>query len=181
MATVLIGFAAQGWAWADVVRLKDARREFAFSNGMQAVMDTSARAKPPSSAFHLRFYRDGQLLADYPGMAFDHLVASPDGRWIVGLSNAGVPGTAAAVFTADGALRLLASHNIAFEYCAESIRLLKQWYDKVDPNLVFDSTLALGGVSLRDCKGRQRSLLQILSDATQQTLEMQRLLTNAPR
>ena len=170
-------------AWADVIALQDSRQQYKLANGVQAVV-TITKARSASSlqdAFHLTFYRGAQRLAEYPGLDFTDWAVSPDGKLIVALSNSGIPVSAVAIFTSEGVLRLVASHHDTdFNYCAQSISVLREWYDPQRPNVQFDKERGVAGISLRDCRGQQRPLLQILAEANQRRLDLERTLKEFP-
>lgn len=151
---------------ADSWSYKSSKREFKLSQGNRVVVTTDASKSTQSPEFHLKIYEGQKLLAHYPGLAFEHIAESPDGELFVGLSNRGIPGTAAAVFMRDGSLRVLAVHGLAqFDYCRKSATLAREWYDEKNPNVRFDGPPELGGITLRDCRGRQVSLLEVTANA----------------
>jgi hypothetical protein len=119
--------------------------------------------------------RDGEIQAQYKGIAFQHLFASPNNTIFVGLSNDGIPGTAIVVFDAEGDLRLLVNHeNAEFNYCRVSVTRVRDWYDAEDPNVKF--TPAATGrfplkISVRDCHGKIVDLWEVVAMAYSKALE----------
>lgn len=163
---VLLAFIVRT-ALADTWSFESSQREFKFDGEFRVVVITDARKDTQVPNFEVRIYSGAKLLALYPGIAFDHVIASPNGRLFVGLSNAGIPGTAAAVFTRDGRLLMLAMHGAAsFDYCEESITLVRRWYDEDNPDIRFDGPPEKGGITLRSCNGQRVSLLEVVAIAT---------------
>jgi hypothetical protein len=159
-------------ALADSWSFKSSEQEFKFSQGFRVVAATDARKSTQLPEFHVKIYEGKHLLAHFPGMNFEHLVASPDEKLFVGLSNDGIPGTAAVIFTRDGRLRFLAVHGLAeFDYCEKSITLVRRWYDGENPNVRFDGPKETGGITVRDCKGQQIPLLEVASRAYNRAFE----------
>ena len=159
-------------ALADSWSFKSSQREFKFSKGFRVLVTTDASKSTQSPEFHVKIYEGKRLLAHYPGLGFEHLVASPDEALFVGLSNRGIPGIAAVIFTRDGSLRLLALHGLAeFDYCKKSVTLARRWYDEENPNIRFDGPDETGGITVRDCKGQQVPLLQVISRAYNNALQ----------
>lgn len=155
---------------ADTWSFKSSEREFKLLQGIRVVVTTDASKSTQRPEFHLKIYEGQKLLAHYPGLAFEHIAGSPDGKFFVGLSNQGVPGTAAAVFTRNGSLRLLAIHGLAeFDYCEKTVTLFRRWYDEKNPNVRFDGPT--GGITVRDCKGQQVPLLEITAKAYNNALQ----------
>jgi hypothetical protein len=105
-----------------------------------------------------------RLLAQYSGLGFEELIASPDGTLFVGLSNTGIPGTAVAVFSSEGRLLLHVEHDVArFDYCDETITLVRNWYTPGKDSVQFGDGLA--DLSLLDCHGKRVNLLESVSQA----------------
>lgn len=154
-------------ALADTWSFESSQREFKFDDEFRVVVTTDAHKDTQVPDFEVRIYSGAKLLALYPGIAFDHVIASPNRKLFVGLSNAGIPGTAAAVFTLDGRLLLLATHGLAsFKYCEQSVTLLRRWYDEENPDVRFDAAPEEGGITLRSCSGQRVSLLEVVAIAT---------------
>lgn len=157
---------------ADTWSFTSSEREFKLLQGIRVVVTTDASKSTQRPEFHLKIYDGQKLLAHYPGLGFEHITGSPDGKVFVGLSNQGIPGTAAVVFTRNGNLRLLAIHGLAeFDYCEKTVTVVRRWYDDKNPNVRFDGPTETGGVTVRDCKGQQVPLLEITAKAYNNALQ----------
>ena len=127
--------------------------------------DARSNEQYPEWAIHI--YRGSELRALYRGVSFEVLAASDNNRVFVGISNSGLPDTAIIVFDADGNLRLLQRHvPNTFDYCQESITLVREWYDEEQPDLRFDydDDGDFRSISVRGCKGERIDLMSLLSD-----------------
>lgn len=133
------------------------------------VLITDGRADRKSPDFILQVFKNDQLQAQVHNVSFDQVFPSPDGRFFVGLSNRGIPGTAVVVFNDRGAITLLASHGIAeFDYCRKSVTVEREWYDNENPQVKFnvEPTLAgSAGITLRDCHGLTVDLADVVLKA----------------
>ncbi len=151
------------------------RKETRFGD-MRIVEIVDARKNPVYPDFSVEFWRGKTLLARYPGMGFDQMLASPDQQLFVGLSNDGIPGTAAAVFGPRGELRLVAMHDVAvFDYCEASVTRVRNWYDEKNTGLEFGTDADHGGIAItmRDCHGRRANLVSLVMDAYRRAADMQ--------
>lgn len=118
--------------------------------------------------FAVTIYQLGKMVALYKGVSYQKLFASPDNDLFVGLSNDGIPGTAVIIFDKSGNLRLEAKHGIArFQYCEESITLVRKWFDEDRPEVSFvqDNEGRLKTITLRDCKGNTVDLMKTILQA----------------
>ena len=114
--------------------------------------------------FAVKVYQGGRLLAQYGSIGFDELIASPDGSLFIGLSNSGIPGTAVVVFGRHGNLLLHVQHDVArFDYCDETISLVRDWYIAGRDSVQFGEGLA--EISLLDCRGKRVNLLDVVAEA----------------
>lgn len=148
-------------AGADTWSFESSEREFRFSEGFRFLVTVDASQSTQSPDFYVRVYDGERLLAHYPGFNFEHVIASPDEKLFVALSNRGVPGTAAAVFARDGGFRWLVTHGLAdFDYCGRSVILVRRWYDEKNPDVRFGDTGKADAITLRDCQGQRVSLLE---------------------
>lgn len=140
-----------------------------FEHGdVRVVLTTDARKNQQVPDFLLEIYSHGVRVAQIPGVSFEHLFASSDNYLFIGLSNRGLPGTAAVVFNAQGRLALLANHGLAeFDYCSRSVTLQRVWFDEDNPNVSF----RLGeqekepGIFVRSCSGKTIELLRTVQEA----------------
>jgi len=137
------------YAFGDVkiIRSRDARRDDQY----------------PDWAIHI--YRAGELRALYRGVSFEVLAASDDNRVFVGISNRGLPDTAIILFDSDGNLRAIRRHTPAkFDYCQESITIVREWYDAAQPDIRFeyDEKGEFRTISVRSCRGERLDLVPIL-------------------
>ncbi len=126
--------------------------------------------------FTVQILKSGELQAQYNGIAFQDVFASPDNTLFVGLSNDGLPGTAIVVFDAKGELQMLVNHNnVAFDYCSVSVTRVREWYNADNPNVTFSSLPAghsPAGISVRDCHGNMIDLWEITAKGYKNALEM---------
>jgi hypothetical protein len=162
---------ADSWRYDAKLERKEAR--FGDTRIVQIV---DARKNQVFPDFSVEFWRGKTLLARYPGMGFDQVLASPDQQLFVGLSNDGMPGTAAAVFGPRGDLRLVARHDMAvFDYCDASVTRVRHWYDEQNTGLEFNTDAAHGAIAitLRDCHGRRANLVSLVLDAYRRAAEIQ--------
>ena len=114
--------------------------------------------------FAVKVYQDGRLQAQYASIGFEELIASPDGSLFIGLSNSGIPGTAVVVFGRHGNLLLHVQHDVArFDYCDETITIIRDWYSEGENSVQFGAGLA--DISLLDCRGKRVNLLDVVAEA----------------
>lgn len=148
-------------------------KEYTFGD-VRVVMTTDATRNQGYPNFLFTVSKAGTEIARYPGMAFETVVASPDNRYFVGLSNSGLPGSAVIVFDASGKVLLLAGHNMAvFDYCHVSVTLARVWYDREKPEVEFklDGEGAEQGIYLHSCHGKRIELLRTVAEAYARTIE----------
>lgn len=90
------------------------------------------RRRPPHT---LSIHLDGALAAKYRNVGFEHLYASKDNRFIAGLSNEGIPGTAFVVFDAEGnLLREVKHEHMPYGiYTAHSVTIVRTWFESQRP------------------------------------------------
>jgi hypothetical protein len=152
--------AADSWQWrarTDVFEFGDGLRfEYRvrpFDGGRQAHTEVVVE-------------KQGKRLAGYSEMGFDRMYAAPDNGLFVAISNSGLPGTAVAVFAANGELWLYAKHDVAdFDYCERSITVVRAWFDDDNPDVQFDAELGLSGITLTDCHGKRINLQDTVAAA----------------
>jgi hypothetical protein len=154
---------ADSWKYSPKVEVERFRH-----GSTRVVLTTDARKNQRYPDFLFEVFTRGKQVARVPGVHFEHLFASKDNRLFVGLSNSGVPGTAAVVFTDKGKITLLADHGLAeFDYCSKSITLERVWYDDKSPNIKFQ----LGeqepkpGIYVQSCRGEEIELVKAVRDA----------------
>lgn len=156
-------------ALTDTWRFEPTVREQVFVFGkVRTVVTVDARQNQRSPKFRLEVFNAGKRVALIPGIAVEQVFASPDNSLFLGLSNSGIPGTAAIVFTAEGEVRLLATHSIAkFEYCSRSVTIERVWYDSANPSVrfVLEGTQPNQGIFLRGCGGKELELLGTVQQA----------------
>ena len=141
------------------------KQTFAFGE-VRSVVTTDARQDQRFPTFQLEVFKADRRVAIFPGIGFEQLFASRDHKLFLGLSNSGLPGTAAIVFTDNGEVRLLATHGLAkFEYCEESVTLQREWYDSQNPNVRFTFEGDKLGIFLRDCRGQEIELIRAVQQA----------------
>jgi hypothetical protein len=143
------------------------------------VQTTDGRLNRQYPQFTFQVFSKGILQAQVRNVSFEHFAASADGTLLVGLSNRGIPGSAAIVFNNRGAISLLATHGLAeFDYCSKSISIFRQWYDPEGPQINIDTgpgSVGTSGITLRDCKGKTVDL----ADAVLKAYGSSRALTVA--
>ena len=161
-------------ALSDSWRFPAGVREETFVHGkVRAVVTADARRNRHFPDFRLEVFKSGRRVAILPGVAVEQVFASPDNTLFVGLSNTGIPGTAVVVFSADGEVRLLATHQLAtFDYCQHSTTLLREWYDSSNPSVrfVFDGPASSQGIYLRSCRGQEVQLTRTVQEAFARSL-----------
>jgi hypothetical protein len=147
---------ADSWAYHDNVKV------WRFSKGFKVEAVTDAR-RDGSARHYVKIVNGSNVLAIFNGVGFETLVESPDQKVYVGLSNYGLPGTAAIVFGRDGNLILYAQHwGTHFAYCSASVTIERLWFSRANPDVQFDAD---GGVTLNDCEGKRVNLFQVVGEA----------------
>src|SRR3989442_6564906 len=112
LSFLLLNAHADSWSYDP----KASDREFKFG-ATRIVVTTDARENRKYPDFVLRIFSDQELRAQYRGIGFEQVFASPDNELFLGLSNRGIPDTAVVLFDKKGNLRLLATHGLAeFDY-----------------------------------------------------------------
>ncbi len=148
---------------ADSWSFESEERVVALPGGGRVVVSVDASRSTQQPDFEVVIESGNSPPVSHPGLWFRDVVASPDGLLIVGLSNRGIPDSAAAVFSLDGALLLIANHDAgALNYCKESVTLVREWYDGDDPDVHFGAPAEPGAITLRDCRGERLTLLEAL-------------------
>jgi hypothetical protein len=154
---------ADSWSYPRKVQ----RAKFVFGS-TRVALTMNARKNSKYPDFLLEIFKDGKQVARVPGVHFEKLFASKDRLVFVGLSNRGIPGTAAVVFTHDGVITLLAQHGLAeFDYCSKSITLERVWFDEENPEVRFQmgDQEPTPGIFLRSCSGQEIELIKTIQDA----------------
>lgn len=127
------------------------------------VLTTDARKNRQYPDFVLAIYGNNELFAKYRGVSADKIFASQDNSHFLGLSNSGLPGTAVVLFDKKGNLLLEVKHRTAtFDYCDESVTLIRTWFDAENPDVRFVVDEKYGGyksITLRDCRGNTVDLM----------------------
>ncbi|HEX6398559.1 MAG TPA: hypothetical protein VFZ95_14135 [Steroidobacteraceae bacterium] len=157
LACWLIAVASHADSWA----FKDSVQTWRFADGLRVDVITDAQ-RDGSANQYVKIVRGSRVLGILNGVGFETLVESPDHRLYVGLSNTGLPGTAAVVFDHDGRVLLYASHWAgSFAYCRASVTIDRTWYDGKNPDVRFDD----GKITLNDCSGTRISLFEAVGQA----------------
>jgi hypothetical protein len=150
------GARADSWTYRDGIRTWRFAQDFRVEAVTDARRDGSARQ-------YVRIVKGSNVLAILNGVGFETLVESPDRLFYVGLSNSGLPGTAAIVFDRDGRLLLYAAHGVGrLTYCSESVTVDRTWFDADHPDVQFG---AYGVVTLNDCGGKRINLVRAVGQA----------------
>lgn len=171
-AIIMPLISAQADTWLYPAEVKT--HEYTFGD-VRAVVTEDATKDQHYPTFLLTVFKEGAEVARYPGVAFETLVASPDNRVFVGLSNSGLPGTAVVVFNDRGDVTLLASHHLAeFDYCTKSITLERVWYNRDEPDVEFklEGKAEDQGIYLQSCRGARIELLHTVVEAYARKLEL---------
>jgi hypothetical protein len=180
MAKLAIGFlllagvlAAAPQALADQWKFDPVKAEKNYKFGdvtVSLTVDATMNQQFPDLT--LRILKKGELQAQYRGIAFDDLFASPDNKVFVALSNQFVTRSAIVVFDAEGQIIVLVNHTTTlFDYCRQSVTLLREWYDHENPDIRFgDPESKPSGISLRDCRGKRIDLIMTAMEANERTL-----------
>lgn len=147
------------------------KKDYVFGD-LVVTQSFDSRKDPMDPVFKLQMHSRGRLLLTLNDVAFDDIYASPDGQLLVGLSNSGWPGSAAAVFDRRGRVWFIAHHGaMALDYCSQTSTFIKEWYDAKDPGLRFPERNLLGDdflqISLRTCKGERVVLWDVVMQATE--------------
>ena len=151
LAATALPASADTWQFEPVV----VTEEYVFDDVriMRAVDGTEDQQYPE---WTVAIFVDDELRAFYGGVSFEHIVASPDKRSFIGISNNGLPGTALVVFDRRGALLLERKHDPqVFDYCERTDTLVRRWYDGARPELRFepDDHGNSGRLTVRGCAG----------------------------
>jgi hypothetical protein len=160
LAATALSASAETWQFEPVV----ATEEYVFDDVriVRAVDGTEDQQYPE---WTVAIFVDDELRAFYGGVSFEHLVASPDKRIFVGISNSGLPGTALLVLDRRGALLVERKHDPQlFDYCERSDTLVRRWYDGAHPELRFerDANGDRPRLSVRGCAGQRIDLGPLL-------------------
>jgi hypothetical protein len=145
-----------------------------FESGkVKVVLTTDATKDVRFPDFILQIFRGTELQARYAGLAFEQIFASPNSTHFLGLSNSGIPGTAVVLFDNRGRLLLLVRHDLVeLDYCGKSATIARKWYDPDDPQVKFNlENRDEPFVTLRDCKGQNVSLSDVILRAYNKAFE----------
>lgn len=139
------------------------------------VLTTDARKNRQYPDFILSIYLKNELRAKYRGLAYEQFFSSPDNSYFLGLSNNGLPGSAVVLFDKYGRLMLEVKHGFAaFDYCDNSVTLVRRWFDEKNPGVSFIMDKKYGGfksVTLRDCRGNKTDLMSLVLQAYSRSLQ----------
>jgi hypothetical protein len=152
--------AADSWTWKDNIQT------WRFTHGFRVDVITDKISRDKAKQY-MKIVKGSNVVTTLNGVGFQTLAASPKENLFVGLSNGGMPGTAAVVFDAEGRLLLYVTHGTAqFEYCDESIMgVIRVWHGSEAKDIQFENEDGVGGISLLDCRGNRVKLLEIVSEA----------------
>lgn len=123
---------------------------------------------PMGPDFILKVTYKGELKLLMNQVQFQNIYASPDHSLFLGLSNSGWPGSAVIIFNREGTVLFQADHGTtAFEYCAQTSTMLKQWYDDEKPEVRFPDwrqkySGEVPGITLKNCSGNTVDLLETI-------------------
>jgi hypothetical protein len=165
IAFLLISFTVRADTWTFSGKVETER----FKHGVtQVVLTSDSRKNSKAPQFLLEVFTDAKKVASVPGVYFEKLFASKDNRYFLGLSNRGIPGTAAILFNSKGEMLLLVHHGVAeFDYCAKSITVSRVWFHETNPNVRFqiDEPKLESAVYLQNCYGKEVELFKVVLDA----------------
>ncbi|MDO6388453.1 hypothetical protein [Uliginosibacterium sp. 31-12] len=154
---------ADSWSYAKKIDVEN------FTYGKtRIVLTTDSRKSPKYPDFLLEIFTNGKPVARIPGVHFEKLFASKDNRLFVGLSNRGIPSSAAIVFSDTGKITLLVQHGLAeFDYCSKSVTLERLWFDENNPSVRFQigEMEPKPGIYLRSCDGKEIELAKTVQNA----------------
>src|SRR5690606_26123928 len=86
----------------------------------------------------LRLHMDGKQVSEYPRLVAQEIIASPDRRYFVVLSNMGLSSYAIAVIDRQGTIILSRRHEAgALHYCRMSATNVREWVDLTAPGVRF--------------------------------------------
>jgi hypothetical protein len=112
----------------------------------------------------LRLHIDGKQVSEYPRLVAQEIVASPDRKYFVVLSNMGLSSHAIAVIDRQGSIILSRRHEAsALHYCRMSVTNVREWVDLAAPGVRFgmateaiadQSRTYLKSVTVRGCDGK---------------------------
>lgn len=158
---------------------REIRRDVQTFGAVEVTRIYDGKTQPGKPIWAVEVRKGDELLARYRGVSYDKLFASANQQLFVGLSNSGLPGTAVMVFDAQGALLLEAKHDAAlFDYCRESISLIKDWYDNKNPKVDFGPRAGAVGrtgleqIQIRTCKQEMASLMELVAKAYAKRAEL---------
>jgi len=116
-------------------------------------------------------YPDYELLIENKDMIITNLVnvgyqdvfASPENRYFLGVSNIGIPDTAYIIFDAGGnVIKHIKHHVSGLAYSKQTVTLIREWYDKKNPNVVFTITKGqLIAIHINNSSGERIELLSL--------------------
>jgi len=159
-------------SWSYPAKVSD--KVFTFGD-TKIVLTVDGTKDQKSPDFLFRVYENEQLRAQIHNVWFEQVFASPDRRLFLGLSNSGIPGTAAVLFDRHGSVSLLVNHGIAkFDYCEESVTVQRRWYDEANPRVDFHSdkkAKGTSGITLADCRGQIIDLGDVVLKAYNTTFQ----------
>jgi len=172
IARLVLGLWICGTASADTVFYRDHTETWRFANDEFHVSSITDAETPRTARQYLKIDSHGEVLAVLNGVGIDTLAASPDESLFVGLSNSGIPGSAVVIFNRKGEVLLLVPHGeLRFDYCEESVSVVRTWHGSKAGDVHFDEDGQLAGISLLDCRGERINLLQAISEAYARALE----------
>ncbi|MHC9511068.1 hypothetical protein [Kangiella sp. M94] len=166
LTIVLLGFIATAPVFADSWRFEPKLDETEFNFGaVRVIRGIDSREDQRFPKFFVKVFKDGELVALYPGASFDHIVASKDNSLFVAVSNSGLPSTALMVFRSRGSIGIFLNHyqgNI--RYCDESVTLVRTWYDEEEPNITFHyEGDRVEEVTINSCYGHELKITELTS------------------
>ena len=155
---ILLALAFVATSSADPLSRRTLIKAFDFEKGLRFEFhsDLSYRGAGPRTEVVVR--KRGTTIARYSGLGLDQMFASPHGNLFVSLTNSGAV-TPAVVFAESGHIVLFLEGSIALlPYCDRTATRSWEWYDGRNPDVQFDESQWVAGITLNDCRGNRINL-----------------------
>ena len=145
-------------SWVLKPEIKDTEYVFGDTRIVLHYDSTKDKSYPK---YKLSVYLESKRVGEHEDVGFEQVFASPDNAFFLGVSNRGLIEDAYVIFDRDGQILKKQPHDgKAVHYFQMSITLIRNWYDKDDPDprfIVVDGKLK--DVRVNACDGASVSLL----------------------
>jgi hypothetical protein len=160
-AAVLI-LATASAATADKWKLDPEVKDTDYKFGEAKIMlhyDTTKDQYFPE--YTLRIFQKDKPAAELAGVGFEHVYASPDNAFFVGVSNRGLIKDAYVIFDRQGKILKRQPHDPKkVSYKSFSVTLIREWCDEKKPEAKFEvAGGVLRNVTINGADGKRVSLL----------------------